>query len=175
MRRFAAVMCAATLVAALAASEAHAQDRGFAAPGPDGKIPSSWRLDQCIGGLTYGGPHKLALSYGGGLMRESMTNGDDTCLMAVGKIGLGAASASFGIGRSIGSMGSGVSLTGGVLRTFSGALNATARRTYVGGSVHVWPLLAIGGEIGYYVRLGDAAGASTHQRRIITWSAGFGF
>ncbi len=66
-------------------------------------------------------------------------------------------------------------LTGGVLRTFGGALNATARRTYVGGSVHVWPLLAIGGEIGYYVRLGDASNASTHQRRIVTWSAGFGF
>lgn len=141
----------------------------------DGPTPSGWHLDQCIGGLTYGGPHKLALAYGGGLVRESMTNGDDTCIMAVGKVGLGAASASFGVGRSIGPMGSGVAITGGVLRTFGGSLNTTPRRTYVGGSVHVWPLLALGGEIGYYVRMGDTAGESTHQRRVITWSAGFGF
>lgn len=141
----------------------------------DGRIPSGWHVDQCIGGLTYGGPHKLALAYGGGLVRESMTNGDDTCIMAVGKVGLGAASASFGVGRSIGSIGSGVAITGGLLRTFGGSLNTTPRRTYVGGSVHVWPLLALGGEIGYYVRLGDAPGASTHQRRVLTWSAGFGF
>lgn len=141
----------------------------------DGRISSGWHLDQCIGGLTYGGPHKLALAYGGGLVRESMTNGDDTCIMAVGKVGMGAASASFGVGRSIGSVGSGVALTGGLLRTFGRSLNTTPRRTYVGGSVHVWPVLALGGEIGYYVRLGDAAGASTHQRRVLTWSAGFGF
>ncbi len=141
----------------------------------DGPPASGWHLDQCIGGLTYGGPHKLAVAWGGGLLHESMTNGNDTCIMAVGKVGFGAASASVGVGRSIGPIGSGVALTGGVLRTFSGSLNTTPRRTYVGGSVHVWPLVAIGGEIGYYVRVGDASGASDFQRHVITWSAGFGF
>lgn len=141
----------------------------------NGQIAAGWHLDQCIAGITYGGPHKLAAAWGGGLLRESTTGGDDTCLMAVGKIGLGAASASAGIGRSVGHLGGGVTLTGGVLRTLSGSLNTTPRRTYVGGSLHVWPLVAIGGEIGYYVRVGDASGASDFQRHVITWSAGFGF
>jgi hypothetical protein len=29
--------------------------------------------------------------------------------------------------------------------------------------------------VGYYVRLGDEPGASVHGKRMITWSAGFGF
>lgn len=177
-----AEISAALLVGALAAVSASATLLSAQLPGKhtdgldaNGQIPASWHLDQCIAGVTYGGPHKLAAAWGGGLLRESNDGGDDTCLMAVGKVGLGAASASFGIGRSVGHLGGGVALTGGLLRTFSHSLNTTPRRNYVGGSLHVWPLVAIGGEIGYYVRVGDASGASDFQRHVITWSAGFGF
>jgi hypothetical protein len=104
-----------------------------------------------------------------------MTNGDDQCVVAVGKVGFGAASASLGYGRSAGASGGGAMLTGGVLRTFGGSWRATPQRVYVGASLHVWPMFALGGEIGYYVRLGDATGASTAQQRVVTWSVGFGF
>jgi hypothetical protein len=36
-------------------------------------------------------------------------------------------------------------------------------------------VLVLGGEIGYYVRLGDAAGAASRGKNVVTWSAGFGF
>ncbi len=140
-------------------------------------IPSTpemrWRFDQCMGGITYGAPFKWALSYGGGMVYE----GDriDLCALAVAKVGLGGAGASVGVAKSYGSMGTGSAITGGIIRTFGDPLNASARRTYVGGSVHLWPLLALGGEIGYYVRLGDDAGAASHGKKVITWSAGFGF
>ena len=132
-----------------------------------------WRFDQCMGGLTYGAPFKWALSYGGGMVYE----GDriDLCALAVAKVGLGGAGASIGLAKSFGSMGTGTAITGGIIRTFGDPLNATARRTYLGGSVHIWPLLALGGELGYYVRLGDESGASSHGKQVITWSAGFGF
>lgn len=141
----------------------------------DAREGSEWHWDQCIGGLTYGAPYKLAASWGGGLIRESMTNGDDQCLVGVGKVGFGGASASLGYGRSVGASGGGAMLTGGVLRTFRGSWRATPQRTYVGASLHVWPMFALGGEIGYYVRLGDATGASDAQKRVVTWSVGFGF
>ena len=132
-----------------------------------------WRVDQCMGGLTYGAPFKWALSYGGGMVYE----GDrlDVCALAVAKVGLGGAGASVGLAKALGSFGAGTAVTGGIIRTFGEPLNATARRTYVGGAVHLWPLLALGGEVGYYVRLGDEPGASVHGKRIITWSTGFGF
>lgn len=132
-----------------------------------------WRFDQCMGGLTYGAPFKWALSYGGGMVYE----GDrlDLCALAVAKVGLGGAGASIGLAKSFGSMGTGTAITSGIIRTFGDPLNATARRTYVGGSVHLWPLLALGAELGNYVRLGDDAGASSHGKQVLTWSAGFGF
>ena len=97
------------------------------------------------------------------------------CALAVAKVGLGGAGASVGLAKALGSFGAGTAVTGGIIRTFGEPLNATARRTYVGGAVHLWPLLALGGEVGYYVRLGDEPGASVHGKRMITWSAGFGF
>ncbi len=146
---------------------------GASAPATPSTPEMRWRFDQCMGGVTYGAPFKWALAYGGGMVYE----GDrlDLCALAVAKIGLGGAGASIGLAKSFGSMGTGTAITGGIIRTFSDPLNATARRTYVGGSVHVWPVLALGGELGYYVRLGDAAGASSHGKQVITWSAGFGF
>jgi len=67
------------------------------------------------------------------------------------------------------------SITGGVLRTFNDPMGALARRTYVGGSVHLWPLLALGGELGYYTRVGTDPAGTTRRRGLITWSTGFGF
>jgi hypothetical protein len=132
-----------------------------------------WRAGQCMGGLTYGAPFKVALSYGGGYVYE----GDrwDLCAMAVAKVGLGAAGASAGLAKSFGSLGSGAAITGGLIRTFGDPLNATARRSYAGGSAHLWALLGIGGEIGYYVRIGSEAGDSARATRLFVWSAGFGF
>lgn len=177
MRHVRMVSTAMAFTACAAASTARAQ----VAPTPAGAtaptIPSTpemrWRFDQCMGGLTYGAPFKWALSYGGGMVYE----GDriDLCALAVAKVGLGGAGASVGVAKSYGSMGTGSAITGGIIRTFGDPLNASARRTYVGGSVHLWPLLALGGEIGYYVRLGDDAGAASHGKKVITWSAGFGF
>jgi hypothetical protein len=137
-------------------------------------IPT-WAWDQCLGGLTYGQPFKLALSYGGGLLHESRTGGADVCIFGAAKVGLGAARGSIGIGRSKGPLGSGFALNAGVMRTFSSAWRASPSRTYIGAGVDVWPLLGLGGEIGYYIRVGDSSGEPNRERRIITWSAGFGF
>lgn len=134
---------------------------------------SSWQFDQCMGGLTYGAPLKWALSYGMGFVRESEKR--DWCLLGAAKVGFGGASMSVGVANSLGHWGSGVAVTGGVLRTFNDPMGAIAKRTYVGGSVHLWPLLALGGEVGVYRRLGSDAAGTTRGRNMITWSTGFGF
>ncbi|WP_310568521.1 hypothetical protein [Gemmatimonas sp.] len=176
-RRVATAMAFASACTSASASVAQAQvtptPAGATAPATPSTPEMRWRFDQCMGGVTYGAPFKWALSYGGGMVYE----GDriDLCALAVAKVGLGGAGASIGLAKSYGSMGTGSAITGGIIRTFGDPLNATARRTYVGGAVHFWPLLALGGEIGYYVRLGDEAGASSHGKKVITWSAGFGF
>lgn len=175
--RVATTMAFACACTGASASVAQAQvtpaPAGATAPATPSTPEMRWRFDQCMGGVTYGAPFKWALSYGGGMVYE----GDriDLCALAVAKVGLGGAGASIGLAKSYGSMGTGSAITGGIIRTFGDPLNATARRTYVGGAVHFWPLLALGGEIGYYVRLGDEAGASSHGKKVITWSAGFGF
>lgn len=176
-RRVATAMAFASACTSASASVAQAQvtptPAGATAPATPSTPEMRWRFDQCMGGITYGAPFKWALSYGGGMVYE----GDriDLCALAVAKVGLGGAGASVGLAKSYGSMGSGSAITAGIIRTFGDPLNATARRTYVGGSVHLWPLLALGGEIGYYVRLGDGAGSSSHGKQVITWSTGFGF
>lgn len=174
-RRVAAAMAFACTCASASAAQAQVAPTpaGATAPATPSTPEMRWRFDQCMGGVTYGAPFKWALSYGGGMVYE----GDriDLCALAVAKVGLGGAGASIGLAKSYGSMGTGSAITGGIIRTFGDPLNATARRTYVGGAVHFWPLLALGGEIGYYVRLGDDAGTSSHGKKVITWSAGFGF
>lgn len=163
----------AALTLAVSASPAIAQ----ASPtnsSTTGSLPT-WAWDQCLGGLTYGQPFKLALSYGGGLLHESTSGGADVCIFGAAKVGFGAARGSIGIGRSKGPLGSGVALNAGVMRTFGSAWGASPNRTYIGAGLNMWPLLGLGGEIGYYVRLGDGNGEPNRQRRIITWSAGFGF
>ena len=145
-----------------------------AAPRTDSAGGAGWHLEHCIAGITYGAPLKWAVSYGGGYLRESIT-GPDLCALAVAKLGIGGAQGSLGLGSSFSPWGSGVLVTANVLRTFGAPLKATPRRTYVGASVHLWPILALGGEVGYYTRLGDAPGASSSAKHLLTWSAGFGF
>lgn len=135
---------------------------------------SGWHVEQCMAGITYGAPLKLAVSYGGGFLYES-NGGPDVCALAVAKVGFGGAQGSMGIGTSFAPWGTGVMVTGNVLRTFSAPLEATARRTYVGASVHFWPAFALGGELGYLWRMGDEAGTAAAGKRILTWSVGFGF
>lgn len=131
-----------------------------------------WHFDQCMGGLTYGAPFKFALAYGMGYVRESETA--DWCFLGAAKVGLGGASFNVGLANSLGHWGSGTAVTAGILRTFDNPLGAMAKRTYVGGSVHLWPLLALGGELGYYVPLGRD-GQGERGNGMVTWSAGFGF
>lgn len=134
---------------------------------------SSWQFEQCMGGITYGAPLKWALSYGMGLVHESTSH--DLCFLGAAKIGFGGAGFSTGLASSLGPFGSGMAVTGGVLRTFNDPMGALAKRTYVGGSVHIWPVLGLGGEIGVYRRLGADAPGATQGRGLIVWSAGFGF
>ena len=124
-----------------------------------------------MGGITYGAPLKLAASYGGGFLHES-NNGPDVCALGVAKVGLGGAQLSAGIGSSFAPWGTGVMFTGNLLRTFAKPLHATARSNYVGASLHFWPILALGGELGYYVRLGEGPSAG---KRVVGWSVGIGF
>ena len=133
-----------------------------------------WQLAHCMAGVTYGAPLKFAVAYGGGFRRE-FDESPDLCVMGVAKLGLGGAQASVGVGSSFGALGGGGVLTANLLRTFGNPLHATARRTYVGASVHLWPIIAIGGEIGWFTRIGDTAGESTAGKRLIAWSTGFGF
>lgn len=132
-----------------------------------------WQFDQCMGGLTYGAPYKWALAYGMGMVRE--TDNLDLCFLGAAKVGLGGAGFSVGLANSLGRFGSGSALTAGVLRTFNDPLGAQPQRTYAGVSLHVWPLLALGGEIGYYTPLGKDAVGAPASRGMVTWSAGFGF
>jgi hypothetical protein len=132
-----------------------------------------WQFDQCMGGLTYGAPLKWALAYGMGMVRETDTH--DVCFLGAGKVGFGGASFSVGVANSLGRWGSGTAATVGVLRTFNDPMGAMARRTYLGGSVHVWPVFALGGEVGYYTRVGADPTGTPRGRGMITWSTGFGF
>lgn len=136
-----------------------------------------WQWDHCLAGITYGGPQKLAVSWGGGLVREGVgaNSGSDYCAFGAAKVGLGGVRGAIGIGQSRGPLGSGAALSAEVLRTFAAPLGASAKRTYVGVTAHLWPLLGFGGEIGYFVRLGDAVGTPRAQRHVVTWSTGFGF
>ena len=135
---------------------------------------SPWSVQQCQLGLTYGAPLKLAVAWGGGLLYEQPEGGADVFIFGAAKLGLGGARLSTGIGRSIGALGGGAAFSVGVLRTFGAPANASPKRTYVGASMHFFPVFALGGEIGYYTRIGDDP-LGAPKRAMITWSAGFGF
>lgn len=165
-----ALLCAA--LCAPSVVRAQADTRPSEPRTPERSAPE-WQFEQCMGGITYGAPLKWALSYGMGLVRESDKH--DLCFLGAAKIGFGGASFSTGLASSLGPFGSGTAVTGGVLRTFNDPMGALAKRTYLGGSVHVWPLLGLGGEIGVYRRMGTDAPGTTQGRNMIIWSAGFGF
>ncbi len=135
---------------------------------------SSWSLQRCMFGLSYGAPFKLAAGIAGGMVYQHPQGGADVCVFGGAKLGFGAARASLGIARTIGALGGGAAVSAGFLRTFSGALGAEPRTNYAGVSLHLFPLLALGGEIGWYQRLGSEPGDNI-PRSIVTWSAGFGF
>jgi hypothetical protein len=169
------VCCASTVVARTSSAQSLSPSGVVARVDTTPDVgDGSWHLEQCMMGLTYGAPMKLAVAYGGGFLHES-NGGPDVCVPLIAKLGFGGGQGSVGIGTSFAPWGSGVMLTGNVLRTFSAPLNATGRRTYVGTSLHIWPALALGGEIGYFWRMGDAPGESTAGKKIWSWSAGFGF
>lgn len=177
-RALAAVLCIAgtsAVVTHTAAAQVQPQPAAARAPRDSSGADNSvrWQFDQCMGGLTYGAPLKWALAYGMGYVRESTTS--DWCVLGAAKVGLGGASLNVGIANSLGHFGSGAALTAGVLRTFDNPLRATAKRTYVGASLHLWPLLALGGEVGVYTRVGKDPASVTAGRRLIAWSTGFGF
>jgi hypothetical protein len=175
MRTVFGVFAAATLGMASLSLDAGAQvlPRRATADSTPRTSTVSWQFDQCMGGLTYGAPFKWALSYGMGFVRDSPTS--DWCVLSAAKVGLGGASINLGLANSIGHWGSGAALTAGFLRTFDDPLKATAKRNYVGASVHVWPIVALGGEVGYYTRIGKDPAGLTTPRGMVTWSTGFGF
>lgn len=133
---------------------------------------SGWHRDQCLGGLTYGAPLKLAVSWAGG-MRKELAGGQDVCAFVSPKLGLGGVRLSAGIARTLGTFGGGIALSGGILRTFGAPSYADRMSTYAGGSLHVFPILGIGLELGSYHRLGGVSGQG--RKSIIVWSAGIGF
>jgi hypothetical protein len=175
MRRVAGVASLLmTIATAGVQAQARPQSAAVQAPRDTTSTPTTrWQFDQCMGGLTYGAPLKWALSYGMGFVRESDTI--DLCFLGAAKIGFGGASFNVGLANSVGHFGSGGAVTVGLLRTFNDPLYAIAKRTYVGASVHVWPLFGLGGDIGYYTRTGTDAPGTRSGRGIVTWSAGFGF
>ena len=130
-----------------------------------------WRVQRCLLGLSYGSPLRLYVAAAGGLRRAF----EDRSVCAYGAVhlGLGGARGSLGSAVTFGSYGSAVGVSGGVLRTFGNpGGSADPRRSYVGGSVHLWPLLALHTEFGAYTRVSREGEAA---QRILLWSVGFGY
>ncbi len=138
-----------------------------------GTSDTAWQFGQCMAGITYGVPLRLAASYGMGFVREYPSH--DLCTLGVTRLGLGGAEVSAGLAISSGPFGTGAAVTAGLLRTFNEPRGALARRNYLGASLHVWPLLALGGEIGVFRRLGTDPAQVTTGRNLVVWSLGFGF
>ena len=133
---------------------------------------SGWNREQCLGGLTYGAPLKLAASWAGGLRKE-LANGQDVCAFISPKVGLGGARLGAGFARTTGTFGGGYAGSVAIIRTFGSPSYADRMSTYAGGSLHYFPLLGIGLELGWYKRLGGTSGRG--RESIISWSAGIGF
>ncbi len=176
MRTFVALVC--LCVAFVAAAPARAQPVaprptvvGGGSQLPDDADDMRWRMSRCLLGLSYGSPLKLSVSAAGGLRRAF----EDRSVCAYGAVhlGLGGTRASLGTAVTLGRFGSAVGLSGGVIRTFGAPGGDALRyRTYVGGSVHLWPVLGFHTDLGTYsllTRDGEAA------QRITTWSVGFGY
>jgi hypothetical protein len=132
------------------------------------------RWGRCVVGISYGAPLKLAVSTAYGRVVEGAGDGHDLCHYASARLGIGGARATVGTMRTVSRWGGALGVSAGVLRTFGSPLHAQRWRNYAGASVQLLPAIALGGELGYYVRLGgDVSGAPA--RRMVTWSVGFGF
>lgn len=130
----------------------------------------SW--DRCMVGVSYGAPFKMAVSYARGRVLEAEDVGADVCNYASAKLGVGGARFALGTSRTSNALGGAAGLSVGVLRTFGTPLHAARWSNYAGAAVHVLPALGLGGEIGYFMRVG---GHGATPRRMVTWSMGFGF
>lgn len=159
----------ATLLA-LSAASASAQAQNTSSTSAGASTP--WHLDQCLGGLTYGAPLKLAASWAGGLRKE-LSNGQDVCAFITPKVGLGGARLGAGFARTTGTFGGGYAGSVAIIRTFGAPSYADRMSTYAGGSLHYFPLLGIGLELGWYKRLGGPDDRG--RKSIISWSLGLGF
>jgi hypothetical protein len=132
------------------------------------------RWGRCVVGVSYGAPFKMAVSYAAGRVWESEDGGGDYCDYVSTKVGIGGARLALGSSRTINALGGAAGLSVGLLRTFGNPWHAQPWSNHLGVAIHVLPALALGGELGYYVRVGgDAPGAP--KRGILTWSVGFGF
>lgn len=138
---------------------------------PDEADDNRWRVDRCLLGLGYHSVTKVTVAAAGGLRRGFDSR--SVCVYGAAHLGMGGTRASIGSAVTLGSFGSALGVSGGLLRTFGNpAGDAVPSRTYVGGSVHVWPLLGVHTEIGAYslvTRSGEAA------QRLVTWAVGFGY
>lgn len=130
-----------------------------------------WRAQRCLLGLSYGSPLKLHVAAAAGLRRAFDSR--SVCSYGAVHLGLGGARASLGTAATFGRYGSGLGVSGGILRTFGNpGGDADPRRSYLGGSVHLWPLLALHTELGAYSRI---ARDGESAQRILVWSVGFGY
>lgn len=162
--------CALFGATSVVASTASAQSTATATSAGDSS--SGWHREQCLGGLTYGAPLKLAVSWAGGLRKE-LANGQDVCAFVSPKVGLGGARLGMGFARTTGTFGGGYAGSVAIIRTFGSPSYADRQSTYGGASLHYFPLLGIGLELGWYKRLGGVTGRG--RESIISWSAGIGF
>jgi len=138
---------------------------------PDDANDQRWHRSRCLLGVSYGSPLKVYVAGAAGLRRAF----DDRTVCSYGAVhlGLGGARASLGTAVTIGRFGSALGASGGVLRTFGNpGGDADPRRNYVGGSVHVWPIVALHTELGAYTRVARTGEAA---QRILVWSVGFGY
>ncbi len=130
-----------------------------------------WQVDRCLLGLGYGSPMKLTVAAAGGLRRAFEDR--SVCAFGGAHLGLGGTRGTVGTAVTLGRFGSAVGVSGGLLRTFGNpAGDAVPWRNYVGGSVHLWPVLGLHTEVGAYslvTRRGERG------QRLVTWSVGFGF
>ena len=175
--RVAAVVALSLAAAHVLAPVLHAQPVSaprtlpVASAGDDDADDRRWRPARCLLGLSYGSPLKLSIAAAGGLRRAFTDR--TVCAYGAAHVGLGGARASLGTAVTIGRFGSAIGVSGGVLRTFGAPAGEAQRfRTYVGGSVHLWPLLGIHSDLGAYqllTRTGEEA------QRLVTWSVGFGY
>jgi hypothetical protein len=176
-RRSARALVAGLLACGLWAPEAPAQPvlaalrTGVSAEAEDPANDLRWQLDRCLLGLGYHSVMKVTAAAAGGARRAFERR--SVCVYGAAHVGLGGTRASVGSAVTIGRFASAVGVSGGLLRTFGRpGGDAVPWRTWVGGSVHLWPLLGVHTEVGAWsllTRPGESG------QRLVTWGVGFGY